>query len=171
DADCDHFELTTQDAGPVRVVATWPGPSCDAVLAATGGTGACTPPDQNFFDLLVCVNDPLADLSELVPDECAGGTTIHYCPSQNIPGFNECDFVAIANQQYEIRVLPIFITTPGSDYHGCAEYTTVSTQACAAPPVITPPPVSASEFFSCNDTKQRQMDGGGNIPAVSDPTK
>jgi hypothetical protein len=169
DALCDHFELNTQDSGPVRVVATWPGSNCTALAQAAGQPG-CTGATDNDFDILVCVNDPIEDATEIVPDECSGGYTVAYCASSQ-PGFEECDFVATAGMTYEIRVLPLFITPPGSDYQGCAEYTDVNFTAhtCAAPPVLAPPPVSSSAFFSCGNTLQRQMDGGGDVTATSNP--
>lgn len=165
---CDHFELTAQDAGPVRVVATWPSTAPTSPCAVAG---ACSDPTQNDFDILVCLNDPLADLSEATPDNCVGGTEIAFF-STNRQAFEGGTFQAAANTTYEIRVIPVFIALPGSDYEGCAEYTDASGTAtrCAPTPIVTPPPVSTSEFFTCpvevNGPLQRQVDGGGTIPST-----
>jgi hypothetical protein len=166
---CDTYELTTHDTGPVRVVVTWPGPMC-----ANAAPGVCTDAAANDFDLLICLNDPLADAMEPIPDFCTGGTEIAHHFSNAI-GFEEVDFTATANTTYEVRVLPDSITPPGTDYQGCAEYTNGSftPNVCAAPPVVTPPPVTSSAFFTCpTDTgADRQVQGAGKLPASLDPTQ
>jgi hypothetical protein len=192
DAACDHFELTTTNAGPVRVSATWPctagNPNCAASpCAATPGT--CDDPSAADFDILVCLNGvidigeqfpPIPDgmggflpnpgnPNNTPPDACVGGTEVAFFTG-NTPGFEGGVFQAAANTTYEIRVIPVFVLN-GSDYQGCAEYTSVSTATCALPPVVTPPPVGASEFAQgcAPDTKNRQLDGGGTVPGLSAP--
>src|SRR5207244_13043169 len=122
------------------------------------------------FDILVCLNGVL-DVGEVYPplpdgspnpingnttppDECTGGTRMLYVPGNATPGFQGGVFAAAANTTYEVRVLPLFVQTPGSDYNGCAEYTDVNNTAtsCAPTPIVTPPPISSSEFVMCNDT-------------------
>jgi hypothetical protein len=178
---CDHFQLTTSAAGPVRVVATWPctdgSSTCAGSFCNTAG-GCVTDPALADFDILVC-DDSMLDAGELDPifgppaDNCVGGTEIAFF-STNRVGFEGGVFQADAGKTYDIRVIPIFVDTV-SDYHGCAEYTNAAgTQAtfCAPNPVVIPPPVAASEFLAGCPAEasvtplERQVDGGGQIPST-----
>jgi hypothetical protein len=200
DPNCDHFELNTQTTGPVRVVATWP--CSDPVACPTSpclAAGVCTDPALNDFDILVCDNSAI-DIGEqsppvpdpttpgaflpnpvnpgnVAPDNCLGGTQVAYFPS-NRTGIEGGVFQATGGKTYEVRVIPTFIESPGTDYKGCAEYTdtTGTATSCAAFPVVVPPPVGASEFFAACPTEvggplKRQVDGSGTLPSISSPNE
>jgi hypothetical protein len=186
---CDTFQLTTQTTGPVRVAVTWPGPTC-----ALAPAGTCTDAAANDFDLLIC-DDSTIDIGEMFPpmtdpfgnflpnpmnptnippDRCTGGTEVAFSQTNRI-GFEDVSWPATAGKTYEVRVLPFSITPPGTDYAGCAEYVNATGGPfCAQPPVVTPPPVSSSAFFTgCQGTAtaDRQVQGGGKLPASTDPTQ
>jgi hypothetical protein len=177
---CDHFELTPTQTGLVRVIATWPGSTCQSTPLAC----STNPAADNDFDILVCDNSTI-DPGELdpfnllgtspPPDACTGGTEVALFAT-NRAGFEGGTFPAVGGKQYDIRVLAVSITPPGTDYQGCAEYTDAvgTANRCAATPVIIAPPIGASEFASgCAPDAglQRQVNGGGQLPDVNAPSK
>jgi hypothetical protein len=197
DPTCDHFQLTTQVAGSVRVTATWPCDAADPICATSAcvlAADACTSPDLNDFDILVCDNSmidtgetspPIPDgmggflpnptnPSNIPPDRCTGGTEVKLFDS-NTSGIESGVFTAVAGKTYEIRVVPIIMTMPGTDYKGCAEYTNVTLLTCAISPQEAPTPVTTSAFFTCDPDQpagplSRQVDGSGAIPSLPGST-
>jgi hypothetical protein len=138
DAFCDHYELTPQSSGDVRVTVTWTDP-------------------MNVFWLLVCLVPPVGTMSS-TPDHCSGpgsevgvgssfiidGTLVAEDLDNSLSNFDTVTFTPVPGTTYEIRVVPnmVFPTDAapsGEQYQGCAGYTAFG--GCVPPSgggVITP---------------------------------
>jgi hypothetical protein len=155
---CDHYELTPQSSGAVRVTVTWTDPF-------------------NVFWLLVCLDTP-APTTSTATDDCSGpgaeaplgppflvtGSLVaeDVNPNGEFRNFATATFVPTPGTTYEIRVVP-HVDFPSDAtgnqpdiYQGCAGY--VSFGGCVPPSgggVITPTTTSICP---------------ASIPSTTDPT-
>jgi hypothetical protein len=139
---CDHFELTPQDPGPVRVTVTWPD-------------------SFNTFQLLVCLNTVV----DTTNDDCTGGTLIAEDLDFGNNAFASVVFTPTPGTTYDVRVIPFSVFA--SDYSGCAGYTNAN--ACTPPNAATGGVVSSTTCATTNDLgitntlADRKITGGADI--------
>jgi hypothetical protein len=162
---CDHFLLTTQDAGTVGVIIQWPDLTPDITA------------DDNDFDLVVCIDTPLVDNTP--DDHCTDGNEVAFSMSQN-PTLETVTFTASAGVTYDVRVIPSGVVA--SDYTGCAAYT--SAQNACPQPIPSGTSAGGTASMSCQQTFtnpvnnqpegatpfDRRINGGAEIGTSSTPT-